>query len=236
MDILKLRDWYRTPLGHTVRRTLQSHINELWPSLKGMRVLVLGYGEPYIGLWNKEGQIFCAMFGHMGAFRWPENQKNRSLLTSEDLPFFEGCFDRILIAHGLEFAHHDDALLSECQRVLKDDGEIILIVPNRSGAWSRVEVSPLARGRPYSSLQISKELKRRSFQVCESRYALYVPPSKNNFILRNAPKFERFGKFWRAPLGGIVIVRAKKDIFRGTVIRMKDRKAPLQTILYPREI
>jgi len=223
MDILKLRDWYRTPMGHMVRRALQSYLNDFWPDLMGKRILVLGYGVPYIHLWMKEADIFCAMLPVMGVMPWPEDKPNRSCLVWEsDLPFEDCYFDAILIAHGLEFTENDVQTLKECRRVLKTEGRILSIVPNRAGGWCRREISPFSRGKPYSSGQMSKVLRQSDFMITQSTFALFTPPSSKRWIQRHSASFEKAGQRWWGPLGGVIITEAKKDIHGGSVVRVSE--------------
>ena len=64
------------------------------------------------------------------------------------LPFPDLCFDRILLMHGLEVAENARRLLREVWRVLKDDGLLLVVAPNRRGLWAHVESTPFGRGSP----------------------------------------------------------------------------------------
>ncbi len=225
MDILKLRDWYRKPIGHMVRRTLQPYFNKIWPNLAGKQVLVIGYGCPYIGLTKREAHVFCGMLGEMGVIHWPEGEDNRSFLTwGSELPLPNDFFDYILIIHGLEFCESAQKTLHECNRVLKDDGRLLTIVPNRNSPWSRREISPLAKGHPYSAYQLQRILQNTSFMPLTTKHALFTPPSKQNWILKASETFEQTGKRIFTPLGGFVIIECKKDIYSGSVIKPSYKK------------
>lgn len=222
MDVLKLRDWYRTPMGHMVRRIVQSYLNDFWPELAGKRVLVVGYGVPYVHLWGKETDVFLAMTGKMGVMHWPESGKNRSLLTwSSELPFASESFDRVLLVHALEFADDELKTLAECTRVLKNDGRLMTVVPNRNGAWSRREVSPFARGKPFSASQLQRSFTKNNLLMTQSTFGLFVPPTPYQWIQRRSSAFEKAGNRWWAPFGGIVVAEGKKDLFSGTVVRVE---------------
>jgi SAM-dependent methyltransferase len=225
MDILKLRDWYRTPVGHTVRRTLQPYFNKIWPDLAGKQVLVLGYGCPYIGLTQREAHVYCGMLGEMGVIHWPDEKPNRAFLTwGGELPLPDNFFDNILIVHGLEFSHYGEKMLHECQRVLKDDGRILVMAPNRNSPWSRREISPLAKGHPYSAHQLHKMMRATSFMPTHTEYALFTPPTKQKWILRAASTFEQTGQYIFTLLGGFLITEAKKDIYAGSVVKPESKK------------
>jgi SAM-dependent methyltransferase len=220
LDILNLRDWYRTPTGHVVRRQIQSALQDMWPDIQGKRILVLGFGTPYIKLWLKEAQVFCAMPASMGGVCWPDRQPNRAtLVTEEYLPFMDCFFDAILLVHSLEFCKDETALMWECNRVLKDCGRLLAIVPNRAGAWSHREISPLARGLPFSQGQLMRAFKESAFLPVQNNYALYVPPTDREWVHKYSQTFERLGRKWRAPMGGVILMEGKKDMHAGVVVR-----------------
>lgn len=224
IDILKLRNWYKTPLGHTVRRFVQEELDELLPSLRGKRILLVGYGTPYADFWLKEANVFAAMMGVSGGISWPEGRSNRvTLCWGEQLPFVEEQFDVVFVMHALEFSGHAEALLSECRRVLKNDGTVVVVVPNRAGAWCRREVSPFARGLPYSTFQLENTCRQVGFAVKEKRYGLYMPPSCSERVLKHASLFETFGRCFRTPFSGILLFSLTKDMYAGTVVRTESK-------------
>lgn len=195
----------------------------MWPDIKGKRILVIGFGAPYIKLWLREAQIFCAMPASMGGVCWPDRQPNRAALISEDaLPFIDCYFDAILILHSLEFCKDESAFLWECNRVLNDKGRLLTIVPNRTGAWSHREISPLARGKPFSHSQLTRTYRESAFLMTQNTYALYVPPTDHEWVHKYSKAFERFGRKWRAPMGGVILMEGKKDIHAAIVVRTND--------------
>lgn len=223
LDIVKLRDWYRTPTGHVVRRLIQNALADMWPNITGKRILVIGYGIPYVKLWLKEAQVFCALPAKMGAMRWPDHAPNRCALTWEsELPFNDETFDAIFMVHCLEFCQHEHEVFDECSRVLKDDGRLLCLIPNRGGAWSHREISPLALGKPYSLGQLEKSLQESSFIRTQSEFALFTPPTNRQWIHNYSETFEKIGRKFRAPMGGVILMEGKKDIHAGVVVRSQE--------------
>lgn len=234
MDVLKIRDWYKTPFGHMARRMIQTAVNDQWPSLKGKRILVIGYGLPYISLWPKEADVYCAMLGYMGVLPWPESGENRSSFVWDDqLPFMDEFFDAIFIAHALEFCDNDEVFMDECRRILKHSGQLLIMTPNRSGAWSRLEISPFGRGKPYSLTQLERLCRHTGLCVNSHQGALYAPPSTHKFIVKHAGLFERFGRHWRAPLCGVHVANLVKDMYAGTVVRTDSKSRLKRFVMKP---
>ena len=47
-DVIDLRDFYGTPLGHTAQRIVRRYIRSVWPDVKGLSVAGIGYPIPYL--------------------------------------------------------------------------------------------------------------------------------------------------------------------------------------------
>ena len=121
----------------------------------------------------------------LGAARWPAGTPNLSCTAEEDaLPFPDLCFDRILLVHGLEAAENARRLLREVWRVLKDDGRLLVVAPNRRGMWAYVESTPFGQGQPYSPGQIGRLLAASLFRVERRDTALFVPPVRLRAVAR----------------------------------------------------
>ena len=132
----------------------------MWPDLHGQSVLGIGFAAPYLRLWRDQATRCIALTpAQMGATRWPAGAPSLSCTAEEDaLPFPDLTFDRVLLVHGLEAAESARRLLRETWRVLKDDGRLLVVAPNRSGMWAYWESTPFGHGQPYSFGQIGRLL------------------------------------------------------------------------------
>jgi SAM-dependent methyltransferase len=201
---------------------VNDYLHKLWPALHGQKVLSLGYGLPYLEGYQDDPFIFAAMPAQMGVIHWPRTGDGRTLMTWEaELPFPDETFDFILLTHALEFSGDPDALIGELSRVLKPEGRLMVVVPNRLGVWARREITPFARGRPYSSVELNGLMRRNSMMVSQSVYGLFVPPTRRRWILRYAQTFEKIGQRWHPPIGGLLIMEARKDVYGGRVVRSR---------------
>jgi SAM-dependent methyltransferase len=208
-------EFYGTPCGGMTARLLRERLAAFWPDLTGQSVLGLGYASPYLRLW-REGAARCvaAMPAQMGPVRWPAGQPNLACTAEEDaLPFPDLCFDRILLVHGVEGAENARRLLREVWRVLKDDGRLLVVAPNRRGIWAHLENTPFGQGQPYSPGQIERLLAASLFRVERRDWALYVPPTRLRIVLRGARLWERAGRRVVPHLAGVVITEAVKDVY-----------------------
>ena len=103
----------------------------------------------YLRLWREQAAgASPSSPPQMGAARWPAGAPNLSCTAEEDaLPFPDLVFDRVLMIHGLEAAENARRMLRETWRVLKDDGRLLIVAPNRTGLWAYLEIDPV-RPRP----------------------------------------------------------------------------------------
>jgi SAM-dependent methyltransferase len=216
-EVHGLAAFYGSRGGWTTTRLLAARMAALWPSLPGQSVLGLGWAGPYLGLWRAEARRCVALVpAHLPSadrVRWEEGSCATLLAEEEHLPFPDASFDRVLLVHGLEAAENARRLLREVWRVLKDDGRVMLVVPNRAGMWAHLDRTPFGHGQPYSRGQIGRLLGRHLFREERRDAALFVPPYGLRFLGRSAPVLERAGRLLCPRLGGVFLIEAEKDLF-----------------------
>jgi SAM-dependent methyltransferase len=214
-EVEELRRFYGGPLGHVAARTLRARISTLWPIVPGRTLLGLGYPTPYLSLWRDAGDrtVGCT-YAAMGAIRWPRRRAGLVTVAEEDrLPFPDLAFDRVLMIHALEHADNARRALREAWRVLKDDGQLLIVAPSRTGWWAYSEATPFGHGRPYSAGQLERLLAAVMFRVVRREAALYCPPLGWRALLRGAGAWERAGRRIAQRLGGVVLIEAAKDMY-----------------------
>jgi SAM-dependent methyltransferase len=202
--------FYGTARGETAAAVISDRLRAFWPDLKGMSVLGLGFAEPYLPLWQAEayrcvaavpGSLAPALGGH-------------SCLVEEDrLPFPDLSFDRILLVHAVDAAGDARRLLRDVWRVLKDDGRILVVAPNRNGIWAHLETTPFGYGHPYSPRQLAALLAEGMFRAERRDVALFVPPTNWRFLLRSWPLWEQVGHGVVPDLSGVTLTEAVKDAY-----------------------
>jgi SAM-dependent methyltransferase len=216
--------FYTTALGGLTAKLIRGILLDIWPDCAGLSLLGLGYAGPYLRLWREQAQRCIAVSPqHMGAAPWPAGRASLACTAEEDsLPFPDLSFDRILLIHGLEQADNARKTLREAWRLLKDDGRIILVVPNRRGLWAYAESTPFGHGQPYSQGQLGRVLSGLFFTVEKQQAALFAPPLNWRLNLKAFDMWEAAGTL--APqLAGLTIAEATKDVH--AVIPVKRRPA-----------
>jgi len=225
-DVHAAADFYATARGAVTARLLRERLILLWPNLTGQSLLGLGYGAPYLRLWRDQARHCIGVTpAQIGVARWPGGAPNLTCTAEEDaLPFPDLTFDRILLIHGLEAAENARRMLREVWRVLKDDGRLLIVVPNRRGLWAHLEATPFGHGQPYSSGQLGRLLAASLFRVERRDAALYLPPSTWRLVLRSGPLLDRTGRRLLPALAGVTITEAVKDVYAAMPVKTVPRR------------
>ncbi len=208
-------EFFASRQGALAAHLLRQRLQLLWPSLQGEAVLGLGYAAPYLRLWREQAYRCIALTpAQIGAARWPPGAPNLSCTGEESaLPFPDLCFDRVIVVHGLEASENVRGLLREIWRVLKDDGRLMIVAPNRRGMWAHVDSTPFGQGRPYSPGQVDRLLAAAMFRLLRRDTALYVPPTRLRLVLRSARLWERIGRPLVPRLAGVILAEAAKEMY-----------------------
>ena len=214
-DVIDLRDFYRSAPGQVARRMIRRAIQRVWPDLRGMRLLGLGYATPFLSaLASETERTIAVMPASLGVLGWPAEGPNVVALADEgELPFADYSIDRVLLVHGLETSEEVRAMLKEIWRVLAGGGRLLIVAPNRRGIWARLDRTPFGSGRPYTQSQLSQLLRDEQFTPVGADAALFVPPSTGRMLRRSAAAWERIGRRWFPTFAGVLLVEASKQIY-----------------------
>ncbi len=218
IDVAELWDFYKRPLGHTVRRLLGGRLRSYWRHVEGETVIGLGYATPLLGSFRGEARRLGALMPvGQGAMVWPATGDSMTaLVDAEALPLPNGTVDRLIVLHCLEHVERVQPVLREFTRVLSDQGRLMLIVPNRSGVWARVDRTPFGFGRPFSRQQLENLTREANLEPVACHFALHMPPVDKSLVLRSAVAFERVGaRIWPG-VAGVMMLEATRH--RGPVM------------------
>lgn len=214
LDVTELRDFYSSPLGATVRRVLSERIRGRWPHARGDVVIGLGFVTPYLARFRGEAAVVGALMpAGQGVIPWPAHGARHTALVHEDaLPLPDSSVDRLLMVHSLELAEQVRPLLREVWRVLKPEGRLLVIVPNRRGPWARFDTTPFGYGHPFSRGQLDRLLQATMFGPVGWSSALMMPPIDLKVARRYAEAIERTGTRWWPAFAGVNLVEARKEL------------------------
>lgn len=220
MDVVDLREFYISPLGRLVSQLLRQRMASLWPSVVGETVVALGYGTPLLRPWLGHAKTMIAVMpDSQGVAFWPKEGPNISCLAPlTKLPLEDESVSRVLLMHALELSSHPTAVLEEVWRILKPNGQIVLIVPNRRGVWAFSDQTPFGVGQPYSASQL-KGLLREHFCLEKIGHALFLPPSSSRLSMLAAPWMERLASAFLLGFGGVLVAHASKQVYAPAMIK-----------------
>jgi len=214
-SVLRLEQFYASPMGKAARDMASRRLHTLWPDLAGRNVLGFGFCAPYLDPYAKgANRVVLAMPAEQGALAHQGQRGINVCLTDEEvLPFTDATFDTVLCVHGVEEASNFPRLLSELWRVCRPEGRIVIIASNRAGLWARSEKSPFGAGRPFSRTQMRHAMRSVGFHPTVWAGALYAPPlkvfSKGSLLLGA----ERFGETVTPGLSGLILVEGVKRLY-----------------------
>ena len=230
LDAAELQGFYDGDLGQISRRFIRGKLREVWPNVKGMAVLGVGYATPYLRPFQAEAaRVIALMPAQQGVTPWPSQTANVAALTSESqLPLPDACIDRAIIAHVVETSEELRSLLRQIWRVLTPSGRIVVIAPNRLSLWAQFETTPFGHGRPFSRTQLNRLLAEAMFTPTASTTCLHMPPFGMRWLVRNGTRWERWGHRLWPQLAGVHLTEATKE-----VIALAPDKGSRQRVLKP---
>lgn len=214
LDVTDLARFYASRLGGVVRRLVLRRVRARWPRVTGLTVIGTGYAVPYLSVFAGEAARLGAMMpARQGVLAWPGAGPYRSVLVGEDaLPLEDACVDRLLVVHHLEMCEAVRPTLRELWRVLRPEGRMLMVVPNRRGLWARRDTTPFGHGQPYSRGQLEGLLEAALFRPLDWQAALFMPPLGWPVMRRSAMAFERLGSGLWPAFSGVLVVEASKEV------------------------
>ncbi len=204
-------DFYASRGGRVAARLLRRRIATVWPDLSRLRVLGLGHAQPFLSLWERQARLCIAAETHGSALHLLASAS--CIVRDDRLPFPDLSFDRILLSHALETSLNAPKLLRAVWSVLRDDGRLLLVVPNRRGIWAHLENTPFGQGAPSSKRQVERLLADSLFRVEKAEGALWLPPVDLRPMLRMGNLVERAGARVAPQFSGVLLIEAVKDVY-----------------------
>ena len=234
-DIVDLRAFYNSPLGHQAERSLAMALSAIWTRIPNERLVGLGYALPWLERFGTDAErVFALMPGTQGAVKWPPaGASATAMVFDEELPLPDAAIDRMLVVHSLEHAENPHETLKEIWRVLSPNGRAVIVVPNRRGVWARFEHTPFGTGRPFSRGQLNALLRDVNFTPSVWADALYFPPSPRGFMLRLASALESTGRRCWPIFSGVTIVEAQKRLYQGVPVARRASRRVFVPVFSP---
>lgn len=233
LDVGDLQTFYDAPIGRVSRRLIRQRLREVWPSVRGLSMLGLGFATPYLQPFQSEAErLIAIMPAQQGVTAWPGQVSNLVALADEAaLPLPDTSIDRVIIVHALETTESLRPLLRQVWRILTPSGRIVVIAPNRTSLWAQFETTPFGHGRPFSRTQLHRLLVDAMFTPTASTTCLHMPPFGAKFLVRDGARWERMGKKMWPQLAGVHLTEATKEVMALAPDRGLRQRVPAKPVL-----
>ncbi|HBO24254.1 MAG TPA: SAM-dependent methyltransferase [Providencia sp.] len=136
--------WSDIPFGEQYRQALENQLRPWWPKMFGFHLLKLGH-------LSAEIQTKECMIAHQ--FNVSNNDPRAQVIASASaLPFADRSIDACLMSHCLAYSHDPHWILREVDRVLMDDGWLVISGFNPFSLVGVAKLIPVLRKKqPYCS-------------------------------------------------------------------------------------
>lgn len=230
-------DWFHTPAGRYVASWATTTAESLLGDIFGLQAAQIGCETLDLMAGNRIQHRFRCMTGNHGT---PQLQGSGTPIAIETdaaaLPFESDSMDLLVLPFMLE-AHPDPhQVLREAQRVLRPEGQLLILGLNPLSLWGvRNYVSRLARpdvfGFPWpanylSVLRLKDWLKLLDFDVSRGYFGCYAPPCHRESTFSHMNWLELAGNRWWGFAGGCYAVVAVKRIPGMTLLTPNWIKTP----------
>ena len=219
----EMTQWWQSSLARYIQSQEQQWLKYQQAKLHGFFQLQLG-GQSLI-LPTSLRPCYQALMGSSGQF----------YAQSEQLPFKSDSVDVMLLQHVVEFSRQPHQLLREADRVLNEDGTLVVLCFNPFSVWGLRRLFSWQDRLPwlgqfFSPQRLKDWLSLLDFDVVEARSIIYCPPWQNERWIKRGGFLERWGRRLWPYLGGVTAIVAKKRTFLVTPLpsRWQNRK------LFPR--
>ena len=227
-DIYK---FYQSKLGGIVKRIIRQKILLYLNPIDNVKICGYGYTSPYLSFINKHYQK-TEVTELRPDFLDRDEKKNynfkEKVIHEYFLPLEPSTVDVVISSHLLEFVEKPLSSIEEVWRILKPNGYFIVVLPRRSGLWSRYDNNPFGYGRSYSSRQF-KSLIQDFFVLDEKKSFLHFPPWKHYINYKSYKTIENIGDNIFPYMGGLMIGVCKKIIYAKNL--KKQKKIPIKNIV-----
>lgn len=142
------------------------------------------------------------------------------------LPIASGTMKAVAFFHTLDFCDHPHQALREANRVLTDDGELIIVGFNPYSAFgARHALTAWRRREPwngcfYARHRVSDWLSVLDYRVLGSNALFMRPPINSERVIRRLSSMEKSHR-WMGGLGGVYIMHARKQTLPMTTVRAR---------------
>ena len=223
-----LDGWLSTPLG---RRCLVEEQRLVKDALERV------FGEQFlqVGLWGRQNTFLRYARTQRATFAdWRPDSGAQLLCDPHALAITTDSVDVVLLPHTLELAPSPHALLREIDRVVRADGQVLILSFKSSGLWGlrhllAADGYPPGHKRLIFEARLRDWLQLLSFEIDNRRRYCHTLPLEKVQRFGSFPKEEWAGR-WLPLLSGGVFISAQKRVHPMTSVRPRWRSSRLKVV------
>ncbi len=216
----KMANWWRTDLGQYVFEQEKASIKRLHMHINGYFQTQV-YGDD--SLLPHYDRPCCQ-------FLIAENADVAS--CAEFLPLKSNSVDTLILPHVLEFSSEPHQVLREAERVLCNDGTLVLCNFKPFSLWGLRRLFSLRKQMPWQGhyfprSRIKDWLALLNFEIIALENEVFIPPLSSESSLQRAVFLEKWGKRFWPRFAAVSIIVAKKRVIPLTPVSLVKRTKAL---------
>lgn len=214
----ELRTWYQTSLGNAVLDTVADKFDDILPGIFGYQGVQVGQIAPGRELLSNAG-----LHRRLVIDSFANESGSHISAAVEHLPISSDCVNLVFYPHALEFCESPHGALREADRILTNDGHLIVMGFNPYSTFGLRRI--LGRttpwnGKTYSRARVQDWLSVLGFRIVSTETVFLRLPWNRPGLLRKTRSFEKTQRFLGFA-GGVYLIHARKQTLPMTLARQQ---------------
>ncbi len=226
-------DFFGTPLGQALEQAEIEVLRRQVDQCFGARALLMGTGrdQRLLDAMQVQHRFIARLAEFDGPQRSPVSASPVTVLDPGNLPFANSSFDVVVLFHALDVAPMPQQALREAARVLADGGELVITGFNPWSLWGLRRLFSCRRA-PWNAnfinpVRMADWLALLDFRVLATEFARYRPPMTRGEKVFDGAFGRQLKQLVKLPLGGVWIIRARRQPAAGVTLREPVRQPSL---------
>lgn len=221
---LPLQDWYSTSLGQSILTEMSALLNGMLPDIFGYQGLQVGQISQNFSLLESAGLHKKLILGTVTGSSGIDIGAD-----ALNLPIASQTMNVVVLPHTLDFCNNPHQVLREADRVLTDDGHLVLLGFNPYSLWGvRHLLTPWRstvpwNGEFYSRGRVGDWLSLLNFRILQEETFFMRLPLSHAGLLQRTRILER-SQPMLGKLGAVYIIHARKQTIPMSLMRNKWRR------------
>lgn len=221
-------DWLATPLGRRCLEHEQELMGEALERVFGIHMLQIGQWGP------RDAFLSYARTQRQSLVTWERGSRRADIVSRiDDLAIADDSIDAVILPHTLELTDSPQVLLRETNRVLRDDGHLVVLAFDPASPWGLRSLA-LRDGYPPGHRMLREGrlrdwLELLSFEVAPPQRYCHTLPFEHVTRFATVPR-EHWARRWLPLLAGAYMITAQKRVHTLTPLRPEWQRSRLRAV------